>query len=1071
MRAAANGNGAAATSGAVVPFTGSEREQSQLAALALLAKMEYRVLSREEALALRGGRASRVLLEDVLRAQLARINRIRFRGREVPFSGANIRRAIQALEDVPLAEGLQRANEQVYDLLRLGKSLEQTVERDTKSFSLRYVDWERPENNVFHATAEFLVQRAGSAETRRLDVVLFVNGIPFAVMECKAPDEPVAEGIRDIRAYQAPDFVPELFKYVQLVLATNRTEAKYATIGTEPKFWAVWKEAGADSAVPDLLRTPLPEPERELVLANFVRERPYFYSVERDGRQVTEQDLALYHLCRPERLLELAHGFIVYEGGEKKIARYQQYRAVKSAVRRLHRHMEGRERAGGVIWHSQGSGKSLTMVMLANAIAMDAAIERPRIVLVTDRIELDKQIAGTFHRCGLEPQRATSGADLRRLVQSPRANVITTLIQKFAAALRAGELADPSRNIFVLVDESHRTQYGTLHPRMRQVFPNACYIGFTGTPLTREEKNTVAKFGGLIDAYPMEQAVEDKAVVPLLYERRHVVQEVQDGAIDTWFDRYSLGLTPDQQKDLKRKYSAAAPVMKTEQRLRTTAFDVSAHFKANWQGTGYKAQLVAPDKKSAIQLRRFLNEIGWVSSEVIISPPDEREGVEEEEDPVAAEVRIFWQEMMDRHGSEERYNDDLIAGFSGTGDPETLIVVDKLLTGFDVPRNTVMYLARRLTGHTLLQAIGRVNRLEEGKDFGHILDYAGVLGELDRALNTYRALAGYDLEDLQGLLHDVRQQVDALPLRYAALLDVFRSVRNKADQAEYEELLADPERRDEFRQALTEFSKSLRVALSTEVFYQETPAETIERYRSELRRFQRLRAAVELRYSDVVDMRRIGPQIQKLLDTYVTSDSVENLTPEPVNIFDAMAMERALETLGTPAAQADAMAHALARTIHERMDEDPALYRKFSEMVRETIRAFREHLLGEMEYLKRIRELRDQVVRPGADVPPRLAGNDVALAYYRIVRERLDALCPSRCDPELPVQIAEMLERAIGSEVVVDWRHKPDVLNRMRANIDDGFFELSQQGKIALEWSAIDEIAGEALRVARSRLQ
>lgn len=1058
-----------------VYFDGRERGESQLPAIDLLARMGYKYLPRDEALALRGGKTTRVLLEDVLHSQLDSLNRIRYKGREHRFTGANLRRAIQALEDVTLAEGAQRASEQVYDLLRLGKSLEQAIEGDTKSFTLRYIDWEHPENNVYHATTEYLLQRAGSAQTCRMDIVLFVNGIPFVVMECEPPHADINKGIGDILAYQRPDYVPELFKYAQMVLALNRQQAMYGTAGTPSRFWAVWRNRGEedDDRVEDLLRAPLDQDERDAISSNFVRETPLLYAAEQQGRLVTEQDRALVNLCRPARLLELAGQFIVYDGGTKKIARYQQYDAVKKALRRIRSRYGGTSRQGGVIWHTQGSGKSLTMVMLGSAIAQAPEIADPRIVIVTDRIDLDKQIANTFQRCGLLPQRATSGADLRRLMEAGRAGVVTTLVQKFAALLAQGEYVNDSPDIFLLVDESHRTQYGALHAQMRRVFPNACYIGFTGTPLLHKDKSTVAQFGGMIDTYTMEEAVRDKAVVPLLYERIHIQQDVEAAGLDRWFERLSEGLSDEQRKDLKKKYSRAELLTKTEQRLKETAFHISEHYRKNWQHPDrrYKGQIVAPDKKSAILLDRFLKEIGHVSSDVIISPPDEREGVEETEDTVAEVVKTFWQKQMEQHGTEDRYNDALIAGFSGPDSPELLIVVDKLLTGFDVPRNTVLYLTRRLTHHTLLQAIARVNRLYDEKEWGYILDYVGVLGELDRALNAYAALAGYDLKDIEGTLHSVRETLAQLPQTHAALLDLFKTLPNKSDGEAYERFLADDARRREFYDVFTEYARCLRTALSTELFYADTPPATIERYKADLARFRNLRAAVQKRYADVVDMRRLEPQILKLLDTYVRSDGADTLTPTPVNIFDAAAMEQALEALHTPAAKADTIAYATERTLTERMDEDPALYRKFSEMLRETIQAFRDHLMSEMEYLQRVRDLRDQVAsRAASDVPACLAENDVAQAYYRILLDQWDRLTDAPCSHQAAADMALTIDSVVRPLAVVDWRQKADVLNRMRADIDDSFFALSEQGVIALDWSVIDDIAAEVMRVAKSRL-
>jgi type I restriction enzyme R subunit len=1068
-------------------FDPNEAMQSQIPAVTLLCKLDdagarFHYLNQEEALALRGGKPSRVLLTDVLQSQLHKINTIRFKNEKHKFTAANVKRAIAALEDVPLVEGLVRANEQVYDLLRLGKSFEQTIGGDTKAFTLHYVDWDSPANNVFHVTTEFVLARAGSEKHCYLDIALFVNGIPFVNIECKAPGVGLGHAVSDVLAYQGQGYAPEFYKYVQIVLAVNKNEAKYATAGTEAKFWSVWKSReDIDPVLAPLICEPLEEEEKERVGGDFVRERQAFYKVEKAGRQVTEQDRTIYELCRPSRLLELTRKYIVFDAGVKKIARYQQHYAVQNAMRRIEGGDGTGPRAGGVIWHTQGSGKSLTMVMLANAIALSAVIENPQIVLVTDRVDLDKQLSGTFKKCGLDTHRATSGADLKREIQSPRSSVITSVINKFAAAMKAGEFRDESRDIFVLVDESHRTQYGDLHTQMVRVFPNACYIGFTGTPLMRREKSTVAKFGGLIDTYTMKEAVEDKAVVPLLYERRHVEQIVQQGAIDTWFDRICEGLSAEQKKDLKRKYSRAEMVSKTEQRLKAIAYDVYHHFLNEWKGTGYKAQLVAPDKRSAIYVQRVLDDVGQayeedgrVTSEVVISPPDEREGYEEVDGGSPdSTVEEFWRKTMARFGnSEESYNDSIIDSFDSNEAPDILIVVSKLITGFDVPRNTVIYLARRLENHTLLQAIARVNRLHEGKDFGYILDYVGILGELDRALSEYVALAGFDQEDLDGILRDVRDEVGALPEKYAALLDLFREIGNPHDQEEYERLLADPELRKDFKDRLNAFARGMHLALSTEYFYEFVPAATIERYKADLKRFMKLKRAVEMRYGDVVDMRKLEPQIAKLLDTYITSDSVEVLTPEPLDIMDTDAMEKALATMGTPAAVADAIASATARTITERMDEDPSLYRKFSEMLKETIDAFRAHIIDEIEYLKRIREIRNKVVEgTSAGVPAPLQSNDVAQAYFHAIDDKWSVLRGEKAGNGTAPDLALRLEKAIrGRTGVVDWRLKQDVLKGVRADIDDVFFEFSQSGAVRLDWGVIDELAGEFMRIAKSRL-
>lgn len=1068
-------------------FDPNEAVQSQLPAVSLLCKLEdegarFQYLTQEEALALREGKTSRVLLTDVLQSQLAKINTIRYKNGEHKFTPANIKKAITHLQDIPLVEGLIRANEAVYDLLRLGKSFDQTIGGDTKAFTLRYIDWENIANNSFHITTEFQVQRAGSQQLCRLDIVLFVNGIPFCNIECKAPAVDLNLGISDVLAYQSQNYIPDLYKYVQLVVAINKNEAKYATVGTEAKFWAVWRsKEDIDGVLVKLDASKLKPDEQARIGGDFVKEQRVFYGVEASGRQVTEQDRTLYELCRPSRLLELARMFTIFDAGVKKVCRYQQYHAVKSAMTRIESAVADTRRTGGVVWHTQGSGKSLTMVMLANAIALSKQVDEPKIILVTDRKDLDKQLSGTFKKCGLDTHRATSGVDLKRNVTGGRSAVITTLVHKFKTALKQGDFVDPSRDVFVLVDESHRTQYGELAIQMQRVFPNACYIGFTGTPLLKSERSTVAKFGGLIDTYTIKQAIDDKAVVPLLYERRHVDQIVQQSAIDTWFNRQCEGLTDSQKIDLKKKYSRAEMLLGTEQRLRTIAWDVGMHFRKEWKGTGYKAQLVVPKKNHAILAKKFLDEFSsslpedeQITSEVIISPPDEREGYEEvDQQADDALVEQFWKRQMEKYGSEENYNDSIIGAFGTEEAPDILIVVDKLITGFDVPRNTVLYLARRLQNHTLLQAIARVNRIfDEGKEFGYILDYVGILGELDRALSEYAALAGYDQIDIEGSLTNVKGEVDTLPEKYAALLDIFKGVGNTLDQEEYELLLADDELRQDFKDAFNSFARCLHLSLSTEYFYEIESPTAIARYKADLKRFAKLKRAVEMRYGDIVDMKRLEPQIKKLLDMYVTSDGVEVLTPKPVDIMDTMAMEEALESLGTPASKADTIASATARTITERMDEDPTLYKKFSEMLEDTIRSFREELISELDYLRKIRSIRDELVNgTTTGLPKELESSYSAQAFFRALQDKADSLRGDLFTTESLVSLALELDRVIRRRTsIVDWRQKQDVLNGMRADIDDLFYEWAQPGYIKLDWTVLDLLTDDLIRIAKGRM-
>ena len=975
-----------------IDFHFNEKYLSQIPALQVLINLGYRYINPIENLAERQGKKANVLLENILREQLKKINRIHHKGTDYLFSEANIQTALLSLKNVKY-DGLLQANQAVYDLLTLGVSLEQSIEGDLRSYNLHYIDWRHPENNVYHVTAECETERNHSLATARPDIVLYVNGIPFAVIECKAPSEEVDQAVSQSIRNQGEDYIPKLFTYTQLVMGVNKNKALYGTVRTAKKFWALWKELVIEPCeVEAVVAKPLPESTKKaLFTGDFTHARKHFDELESQGpRLVTEQDTALVSLCRPDRLVELAFKYVVFDNGEKKIARYQQYFVVKAAMQRLKHIGADGCREGGVIWHTQGSGKTLSMVMLARELMLDPDLSQPRIVLVTDREDLDIQIKNTFKACGREPQRATSGRHLLELVADKQSAIVTTLVHKFDKALKARQYKNDSTEIFMLVDESHRTHFGPLAARMRLMFPKACYLGFTGTPLIKKEKNSFEKFGGLIRPhYSIQQAVEDKAVVPLLYEGRLVEMEQNKAAIDLWFERHTQGLSDKQKADLKRKYARAEMLNKAEQVIYMRAFDISEHYRASWQGTGFKAQLVAPDKGSALLYHRFLNEIGHVDSEVVISAPDEREGYEETDDESTDEVVKFWKRMMARYGGESEYNKQIINQFKVGHKPEILIVVSKLLTGFDAPCNTVLYLCRVLRSHTLLQAIARVNRLHENKEFGYIIDYVSVLGELDKALTMYKEFEEYDAEDLVGTLVSVNEEIAKLPQRHSDLLSVFKTIKNKADEEAFEQHLGDEEIRHDFYESLTEYAKNLQIALSASRFLMETPEAKLNQYREDLKRYEKLRVAVKLRYAEGVDYRDYEPKIRKLLDTHIQASEVTSLN-EPVNIFNEQSFVALKETMGhfgskRDGAIADAIAHATKKVITEKMEEDPAFYERFSKLIQQAIDDFRAKRLSESEYLKKVGAYQGSVLsKKHDDLPAKLKGQEDATAFYGV---------------------------------------------------------------------------------------
>jgi len=1044
---------------------------SQVPALQLLQNLGWTYLTPAQALRLRGGKESRVLLTGILAPKLRDLNRIRFKGEEWPFAEGNIATGVQALEDIPI-DGLVRTSEKVYDLLRLGKSLQQSILGDTRSFTLQYIDWHHPERNAFHVTEEFEVERTGSTETCRPDIVLFLNGIPIGVIECKRPDldkPPIEEAISQQIRNQKNEYIPRLFLYAQLLLTVSKNEAQFGTVGTPRPFWSVWRENLAEAALEAAVNRPLTaEQKARLFESRFHYVGRHFERLDTSGREVTEQDRTLYAILRPERLLELLRRFILYDGGEKKVARYQQYFCVKKTMDRLsHPDSQGR-RPGGVVWHTQGSGKSLTMVMLATAIAEDIPAVDKKVVLVTDRVDLDDQIWKTFVRCGLEPQRAATGKDLVRLLTSEQAPVITTVIDKFETAVGTRGLKLQSPNLFVLVDESHRGQYGALHANMRRVMANACFLGFTGTPVMKQEKDTVRQFGGLIDTYTMQQAVADRSVVPILYEGRHVPQVVNRDQIDRWFERITADLTREQAADLKKKFSSTSQLNKAEQKVATIAWDVSAHFANAWKGTGFKGQLVAQDKATALLYKKYLDECGLVTSEVLISAPDDREGdVDILEDNVL-EVQKFWRKVKERYGTEIEYNKQLIGAFKEGPEPEIIIVVDKLLTGFDAPRNVVLYLTRQLKDHTLLQAIARVNRVFQGKDFGYVLDYAGVLQNLQDAFDLYGGLPDFDRADLEGTLTDVSAEIAKLSQRHSDLWEVFKGVKNRRDQEEYERVLGDPLLRAEFYDRLSAYARTLQIALSTVAFLEGTAEERVRKYKDDLKFFMSLRMSVRRRYAEVVDFKEYEARIQRLLDRHVGTGEVEQLTPL-VNIFDREAFAREVGKQGTPASKADMIAYQTQRTIDERWKEDPAYYKRFSELIAETIAAYRAQRLSDADYLREVQRISALVRdRTGDAVPEPVRYDAHTRALFGVVREALAQYRTDGFDPDsVSAGLALDINRIVDQRRTVNWARNPDVQNQMRNEIEDRLFAAKDKAGIPLTLDDIDAVMERSLGVAK----
>ncbi len=1071
---------------AIPPTTPAFREDqlSQIPALHLLQNLGYRYLLPAEALRMRGGRESQVLLLDVLTEQLRRLNRVRHRGEELPFNESAIAEAVRQLRDVDDGGGLLHANHAVWELLRYGISAPQMIAGDTRSFTLHFIDWEHPENNVFHVTDEFAVTRSGRDDTYRPDVVLFVNGIPFVVVECKKPGmrDALGEALSQQVRNQKDDGIPQLYHYAQMLLAVAMNDASYGATNTGAKFYARWKERGGDDgAVGEAVSRPLSaaqleqffKPDRQRFHGLYpAAVRTWFEATQNQGRTITGQDRLIHALCRPERLLELANRFTVFDAGERKIARYQQYFCVRSAMERLRTFEPDGSRKGGVVWHTQGSGKSITMVMLADAIVRARDIEGARIVLVTDRVDLDDQILRNFKNCGAELERAATGSLLMQLLRDPRAQIITTLVHKFDAALNArGTARLDDVNIFVLVDESHRTQFGSLHAQMKRTLPRACFLGFTGTPVMKKDRSTLERFGGLIDTYTIDEAVADKAVVPLLYEGRLVHQDVDRTPIDQWFERCTRGLSTEQVAQLKKQFATTDQLGRTEQTIMRTAWDISEHFSRTFGGTGFKGQLVTPGKADALLYKKYLDQFGRVTSEVLISPPDDREGhemVDEIRDGAERpSVLDFWKRMMTRFRDEADYQKSLINAFTRTDTPELIIVVDKLLVGFDAPRNAVLYLTRKLEGHNLLQAIARVNRLYEGKDHGLIVDYRGVLTRLGEALDLYNSFAGeFDEADIAHAVQDISEETRRLPQRHSDVWDTFKAVPNKHDAEAMERALEPDADREGFYGRLSAFARTLQLALSSATFLDGVAPRKLDRYKQDLRYFMSLRASVQRRYAESVDFKEYQARIQKLLDTHVSAGDVE-IVVQPVSIFDRDAFQHEIDRLVTPASKAHTIANRVKRAITEHMDEDPALYERFSRMLQDAIDRFRQERLDDATFLREVEGIRDRVRdRTDDDVPEVLRHQDVARAYFGILCRRLETLAATRADT---AALALAVDGIIEGLRIVHWTQNQDQINRMRTALDDELHAFRAAHHVLMDYDAMDDLIEGLIGVARAQ--
>ncbi|MCI9691848.1 type I restriction endonuclease subunit R [Vibrio parahaemolyticus] len=1000
-----------------------EEYSAKLPALALLANLGWSFLSPELALAARGGKVDEVVLRQVLRSELQK-RTFTFAGKSYPLSEKSIDNLIAEVCSPALNEGLLTANERLYNHLLYGISVTEFVDGKKASPTVALIDWQNPANNSFAFTEEFTVTRSSGVESRRPDIVCFVNGIPLVVIEAKRPDgnakkgPTIDEGISQSLRNQRHDEIPLLFAYSQLILSINGNKGRYGTCGTPAKFWSAWREEDISDAEMYAIKNKKLKDDQ---LARLFNHRPskdldWYQSLTATGElAVTGQDQLLVSLLSPARLLEMTRYFVLFDKkAGKVVARYQQVFGIKRLIERINTRSSTGGREGGVIWHTTGSGKSFTMVFLSKAMILHESLKQCRIVVVTDRLDLENQLSKTFASGGelagkkdKEAAIATSGRRLAEQIGKGTERIIFSLIQKFNTATKMPECVNNSSDIIVLIDEGHRSHGGENNIRMKQALPNAAFVAFTGTPLLKDDKTT-NKFGPIVHAYTMQRAVEDQTVTPLLYEERIPDLDVNERAIDSWFERITEGLSDDQKADLKRKFAKKGQVYGSDDRIRLIALDIANHFVKNID-EGLKGQLACDSKASAIKYKKYLDEAGLFESAVVMSPPDSREGNTAVDEATTPEVTQWWKDNV---GSldEQAYTKHLIERFDNDDSLKILIVVDKLLTGFDEPKNSVLYIDKPLKEHNLIQAIARVNRLHPKKKFGLLIDYRGILAELDTTIQKYQDLAsrtqgGYDINDIAGLYNQMSTEYKRLPQLYKQLWAIFDGVNNKNDIEQLRQVLVPKieERegelvdvhlkvREDFYEALTAFASCLKLALQSATFFEDKSFSEQERrhYKETVKQFSSLRQLVQQDAGEKIDYDEYAEQVKKLLDKHVVGVEVK----EPGGVYEVgkMGQKQQPEDWGEDKTrnETDIIKTRVTRMIEQELRDDPYAQEAFSKLLRQAIEEAEKLFDHPLKQYMLFREFEEQVQeRRLNDIPDAFAGNRHAQAYFGVFKKVL----------------------------------------------------------------------------------
>lgn len=846
---------------------------------------------------------------------------------------------------------LYELNKDVYSLLRYGVKVKEKIGKNYQTIWL--IDWENIENNHF-AVAEEVTYKG--ERVKRPDIVLYVNGIAVGVLELKRSTVSVSEGIRQNIGNQKNEFIKNFFSAVQFVMAGNDTEGlRYSTIETREEYFWTWKEQGLEKA--------------------------------------NRLDRHLLQLCKKERLLEIIHDFIVFDSGNKKICRHNQYFGVKAAQEYSRKH------EGGIIWHTQGSGKSLTMVWLAKWIREN--VNDSRALIITDRDELDEQIEKVFFGVGEEIHRTKSCRDLISQLNSKKKWLLCSLIHKFGRREAAIEedidkyIDDLKSNLpkdfkakgdlYVFVDECHRTHSGKLHRAMEELLPNATFIGFTGTPLLKKDKQKSIKvFGPYIHTYKYDEAVEDKAVLDLRYEARRVPQDItSQEKIDSWFEERTKGLSKSAKAELKRRWGTMQSLLSSGSRLDKIVFDIMDDFykKGRLASGRGNAMLVASSIYEACQYYDIFQSKGFTKCAVVTSYEPGALNTEDRE-------YAIYQKMLGDKSTEDFEKEAKNRFIKEPGQMQLLIVVDKLLTGFDAPPATYLYIDKGMQDHGLFQAICRVNRLDgEDKEYGYIVDYRDLFKKLEKAVTDYtsEAFENFDKEDVVGLLKDRlsegKKDLEEALESIRVLCEPVEPPKETSDYISY--FCGDVENpyalKENERKRIKLYKKVghlLRVYADlaneiSEAGYSKSEALKI---RKEVKHYEQVRMEIKLASGDYIDLKKYEPDMRMLIDRYISASESEKISAlDDMSLIDLIvskgvdAIDDLPDDIGrNKTATAETIENNVRRLIVEEIPTNPKYFQKMSEILDELVKRRKQEDIDYRDYLDRIIELTKQVSQPAS---------------------------------------------------------------------------------------------------------